>query len=92
MTDLPPGAHYSSYGWRACGVAANEWLLILGGIASAVFGLLLFSFLGASMVVVSWLAGIHAAFFGALELGLAFWPGESNGRLPKICLGVMDRD
>lgn len=50
----------------------NEWLLILGGAASVVFGALLFFFPEAGIVTVAWLVGVYAIIFGALEAGLAW--------------------
>lgn len=50
----------------------NEWLLILGGAASVVFGLVLFLFPAAGALAVVWLIGIYAIIFGGLLLGLAW--------------------
>ena len=50
----------------------NEWLLILGGAASVVFGLLLLLFPAAGALALVWLIGIYAIIFGALFLGLAW--------------------
>lgn len=50
----------------------GEWLLILSGAVSALFGLLLAAFPGAGAVAVAWLIGIFALLFGALSLALAF--------------------
>ncbi len=52
-------------------VIANEWLLILGGIVSVIFGLLLLLFPGAGMLAVSILIGIYAIVFGVLLIGLS---------------------
>jgi uncharacterized membrane protein HdeD (DUF308 family) len=50
----------------------NEWMLILGGIASVVFGLLLVIFPGAGALAVIWLIGSYAILFGVILLALAF--------------------
>src|SRR5215831_13152755 len=50
----------------------NEWLLVLGGIASIVFGVLLLFYPGAGALAVAWWIGAYAIFFGVMMLGLAF--------------------
>jgi uncharacterized membrane protein HdeD (DUF308 family) len=54
-------------------VIRNEWLLILSGVASVIFGILLFLFPGAGALTVVWLIGIYAIVFGALLIGLSLW-------------------
>ncbi len=49
----------------------NEWFLILGGVASVVFGILLFWRPGIGALAVIWLIGIYAIVFGALLIGLS---------------------
>lgn len=62
---------------------AGEFWLILTGIASIVFGFLLFLAPGPGAVVIAWWIGAYVFIFGLLMLGLAFrlrrWSG-SNGR------------
>jgi len=53
-------------------VIANEWLLILGGIASILFGILLIAFPGAGILGLTWMIGSYAILFGVLFLFLAF--------------------
>jgi uncharacterized membrane protein HdeD (DUF308 family) len=50
----------------------GEWMLIVAGIASVLFGLLLFLFPGAGALTVTWMIGIYAVIFGILMLVLAF--------------------
>ncbi|HET8908605.1 MAG TPA: HdeD family acid-resistance protein [Ktedonobacterales bacterium] len=53
-------------------VLHNEWLLILSGAASVLFGLLLIIFPGTGALAVVALIGIYAIIFGVLLLGLAW--------------------
>ena len=50
----------------------GEWMLILGGLASVLFGVLLVASPGAGALAVLWLIGTYAVFFGALLVMLAF--------------------
>jgi uncharacterized membrane protein HdeD (DUF308 family) len=51
---------------------AGDLLLVLAGVASIVFGVLLAIFPGAGLITVVWLLGIYAIVFGVLLLALAF--------------------
>jgi uncharacterized membrane protein HdeD (DUF308 family) len=51
---------------------SNEWLLILGGAASILFGILVLLFPGAGALSVVWIIGIYAFATGVLLLVLAF--------------------
>jgi uncharacterized membrane protein HdeD (DUF308 family) len=51
---------------------ANEWLLILGGAASVVFGILLFFYPAFGVLVLIGLVGIYAIIFGVTLVGLSF--------------------
>ncbi len=53
-------------------VINNEWLLILSGVASVVFGVLLLLFPSAGALALIWLIGIFALLFGILLLVLAW--------------------
>lgn len=50
---------------------ANEWLLVLGGIASLVFGALMIVYPLVGALTVIWLIGAYAIFFGVMMIGLA---------------------
>lgn len=50
----------------------GEWLLIMSGIASLIFGLLLAIWPGAGALAVLWIIGAYIVFFGILQLILAF--------------------
>ena len=53
-------------------VITGEWMLILGGLLSIIFGVLLFVFPGAGAVSMIWVIGIYAVIFGISEIVLAF--------------------
>ena len=50
---------------------ANELMLLLGGIASVLFGILMMIFPAVGALVVIWLIGFYAIVFGLLMLGFA---------------------
>lgn len=60
-------------------IIANEWLLILAGIASVAFGVILFLQPAAGAVALIWWIGAWALIFGILLIVLAFrmrnWKG-----------------
>jgi uncharacterized membrane protein HdeD (DUF308 family) len=53
-------------------VIEGEWLLILSGILSILFGLLLVVVPGAGALAVIWIIGLYAVIFGVLLVALAF--------------------
>lgn len=52
--------------------AHREWLLILNGALSVLFGMLLFAAPGLGMLTLVWLIAGYAVFFGIVMLALAF--------------------
>ena len=48
----------------------NEWLLALGGLASVLFGVLLFVFPGEGALTLLWLISLYAIVFGVLLIAL----------------------
>jgi uncharacterized membrane protein HdeD (DUF308 family) len=53
-------------------VIEGEWLMILSGLVSVIFGVVLFLFPGAGALSLTWLMGIYAIVFGVMLLILAF--------------------
>src|SRR3979411_2817585 len=53
-------------------VGRGEWLLVLTGLASIVFGVLVLMFPGAGAFALVWLISFYAVFTGTLLLTLAF--------------------
>jgi len=53
-------------------VITGEWMMILGGLLSIIFGILLFVFPGAGAMSLVWLIGIYAIVFGISEIIFAF--------------------
>jgi len=50
----------------------GEWLLVLGGLASVAFGVLLMARPGAGALAVLWIIAAYAVVFGAILVVLAF--------------------
>ena len=50
----------------------NEWMLLLGGIASILFGVLLAVLPGVGLLALTWLVGAYAIIFGVLLLFFGF--------------------
>jgi uncharacterized membrane protein HdeD (DUF308 family) len=50
----------------------NEWMLALGGAASVLFGIFLFTQAGAGVLAVMWVIGAYAALFGFMLIGAGF--------------------
>jgi uncharacterized membrane protein HdeD (DUF308 family) len=63
-------------------VIPNEWLLILSGAASVLFGLLLIIFPGTGALAVLFLIGLYAIIYGLLLLVLAW--RLRGGTLPRL--------
>ena len=61
----------------------GEWLLVLGGITSVVFGLLLQIFPGAGTLAIVWLIGAYSMAFGILLLFLAFRLRQRSVQEPR---------
>lgn len=53
-------------------VIQHEWLLVMSGLVSMAFGVVVFLFPGAGALALVWLIGAYALFTGGLLLALAF--------------------
>lgn len=53
-------------------IITGEWAMVLSGILSIIFGILLFVFPGAGAVSVIWMIGIYAIIFGISEIIFGF--------------------
>ena len=54
-------------------VVQNEWWLILGGLLSIAFGVIMVVQPGAGALAVVWIIAWYAILFGCIYVGLAFW-------------------
>ena len=57
---------------RLAHIGPGRWLLILNGLLSLMFGILLISWPMTGMLVIIWLIGAYAILDGLLLFGLAF--------------------
>jgi uncharacterized membrane protein HdeD (DUF308 family) len=69
-------------------VVANEWLLILAGIASIVFGAILLFQPAAGALALIWLIAAWAVLFGILLMILAFRLRNWKGFIAVETLGI----
>jgi len=53
-------------------VISNEWALILGGICSILFGIILFARPGVGILAVIWIIGVYALIIGIFLVSLSF--------------------
>ncbi|HEY2589900.1 MAG TPA: HdeD family acid-resistance protein [Tepidisphaeraceae bacterium] len=60
---------------------ANEFLLLLSGLISILFGILLVARPGTGALALVWLVGTLAIVYGVFEIGLAFRLRQLKGRL-----------
>jgi uncharacterized membrane protein HdeD (DUF308 family) len=57
---------------RLWNVVANDWWLILGGLLSIVFGVVMFRWPNTGALALVWTIAWFAAFFGCMLVGLSF--------------------
>lgn len=64
----------------------NEWLLIISGVLSVIFGVLVLSSPGAGALGIIWIIATYALIFGILLVGLGLrlrdWAASSPGQTP----------
>jgi uncharacterized membrane protein HdeD (DUF308 family) len=60
----------------------GEWLLILNGVLSVAFGVVIALFPGPGLVTVVWLVGFYAIVFGVILIALAFRLRSHGARHP----------
>jgi uncharacterized membrane protein HdeD (DUF308 family) len=70
-------------------VLEREWMLVLSGIVSIVFGVLVMAFPGAGALAMVWLISFYAVLTGILLLAVAFklrssTPGEGSTRKSTV--------
>jgi hypothetical protein len=68
-------------------VIEGEWLLILSGILSILFGLLLVIMPSAGALAVTWIIGFYAVIFGVLLVALAFRMRSFSKTITRDALG-----
>jgi len=62
----------------------GEWLLILNGILSVAFGIVIFAFPVIGLVTVAWIIGMYAIVFGVILVALGFrLRGHARGRAAR---------
>jgi uncharacterized membrane protein HdeD (DUF308 family) len=68
---------------------ADEWLLILSGVVSIIFGILLIALPDAGGLSIVWLLGAYALLFGILTLMLSFRLRGMRERLGRRATGAV---
>jgi uncharacterized membrane protein HdeD (DUF308 family) len=67
-------------------ILRNEWLLVVGGVISILFAVLLLANPTAGLATITWLFGAYALFSGALLLALAL---RLRGTRAKLVVGPL---
>ncbi len=70
-------------------VITGEWAMILSGLLSIIFGIVLFVFPGAGAVSVVWLIGIYAVVFGISEIIFAFRLRSLRSEIEKASASIV---
>ena len=67
----------------------NEWMMMLSGVVSIIFGILLIAQPGAGEIAIVWLLGGYALLFGILTLMLAFRLRGMRGTIGRPAPGAL---
>ncbi|MEV0648605.1 HdeD family acid-resistance protein [Phytomonospora sp. NPDC050363] len=67
----------------------GEWVLILSGAISVIFGLLLMFWPVSGVLAVIWLIGVYAIFLGIMQIVLGFRVKGRHGRIEEPTGGVV---
>jgi uncharacterized membrane protein HdeD (DUF308 family) len=73
---------------RLRSVIQDEWALILSGVLSVIFGIVLVAQPGAGALAVVWLIGLYAVVFGIVELVLAWKLRGLAEHMPNVPSGA----
>ena len=65
-------------------IKKGEWLLILNGLLSVAFGVVIAIFPGAGLVTLVWMVGMYAIIFGIILVALGF---RLRGHGAKVAAG-----
>lgn len=67
----------------------NEWSLIIGGLLSVVFGVLVFAFPQAGALSILWLIGTYAVIYGAAIVALGFRVKNLGTTISQVTSGSL---
>ncbi|MCX6047254.1 MAG: HdeD family acid-resistance protein [Chloroflexi bacterium] len=67
----------------------NEWMLILSGILSLLFGVILIVYPSTGALSLIWLIGAYAVLFGIVTLGLAFRLRSAHNGMGRQSMGTV---
>jgi uncharacterized membrane protein HdeD (DUF308 family) len=73
---------------RLRNVISNEWMLIIAGVLSVLFGALLVAQPGAGALAIVWLIGLYAVLFGITLLALSWRLRGVQQRIDSVTAGA----
>ena len=68
--------------FRSRQTTTSEWLLILGGVISIIFGIVLMASPGVGLLALLWVVGLWAVVYGVVEIVQAFTGRPSHAQMP----------